>query len=323
MPEMQGPATQGPKSQGQDSPGPGVQGPRRTRTYQSALIDSTRWDRYRPRDGDVVVATPYKSGTTWTLNLVRRLIFQGQRVPPYRELWLDATFGGELDELLAEIEGQDHRRYLKTHLALDGLPFYEQVRYVVVGRDPRDVFMSFANHYGSMTEEFYREINDRPGRVGPELPRYHGDLHRLWREWITQGTFDWEQEGYPWWGNLHHVRSWWAYRHLDNILFVHYNDLLADLEGEVRRIAAFLDIELDEAGLPAMLEALTLTSMRAEAVQRHGSKEHAARFFYKGTNGRWRDALTPEELALYDDTADRVLPPECRAWLEQGMQALS
>ncbi len=297
---------------------PETRGPQRLRTYQSALLDSTRWDGYTPRDDDVVVATPYKSGTTWTLNIVRRLIFQGQPVPPYRELWLDATFGGELEELLAEIDAVKHRRYLKTHLALDGLPFYDAVKYIVVGRDPRDVFMSFANHYASMTPEFYAEVNERPGRVGPELPPFDGDLHRLWREWITRGTFPWEEEGYPWWGNMHHVQSWWAYRHLDNILFVHFADLLDDLAGEVRRIAAFLGIDIDEADLPAILDALTLESMRAEAAERHGRPGRAATFYFKGTNGRWRSLLTPDEVRLYGEAAERLMPPACRSWLEQG-----
>jgi aryl sulfotransferase len=139
---------------------------------------------------------------------------------------------------------------------------------------------------------------------------------------MTRGTFEWEREGYPWWGNLHHVQSWWDWRHLDNVLFVHFSDLLGDLEHQVRRIAAFLDIEIHEAGLPAMLEALSLTSMRAEAIQRHGDPERAARFFFKGTNGRWRDELTPEEVALYEETASAVLAPECRAWLEHGGPAL-
>jgi hypothetical protein len=32
-----------------------------TRTYQSNHLDSTRWQRFRPRPDHIVVATPYKS----------------------------------------------------------------------------------------------------------------------------------------------------------------------------------------------------------------------------------------------------------------------
>jgi aryl sulfotransferase len=42
------------------------------------------------------------------------------------------------------------------------------------------------------------------------------------------------------------VQSWWDFLHLPNILFVHYADLLADLEGEIRRVAQFLEIEVPD-----------------------------------------------------------------------------
>jgi aryl sulfotransferase len=47
-------------------------------------------------------------------------------------------------------------------------------------------------------------------------------------------------------------------------------------------------------------------------------QEGAQNFFFKGTNGRWRGVLTAEEVAMYEETAARVLTPDCRAWLEQG-----
>jgi len=298
------------------------------RTYQSALLDSTRWEHYTPREGDVVVTTPYKTGTTWTLNIVRQLIFLSQEVPPFKELWIDSRFQWPLDELMAELETQTHRRYLKTHLALDGLPYYPQVKYLVVGRDARDVFMSFWNHYRNFTPAAYDFFNNLPGRVGPPLPVCPEDVHEVWRDWITSGWFPWESEGYPFWGNLHHMQSWWNYRHLDNLLFVHFNDLKADLPEQVRRIAAFLDIELPEVALPDLLSHLSLETMRNEAARDRPQMaqiwtEGARTFFFKGTNGRWRGVLTPEEVALYDAKAAKVLTPECRAWLERGQAALT
>ena len=77
-------------------------------------------------------------------------------------------------------------------------------------------------------------------------------------EWIGQGWFPWESEGYPYWGNPHHTQSWWAYRHLPNILFVHYNDLLADLAGEILRVADFLEIPLSAEALPSIMQAASL-----------------------------------------------------------------
>ena len=41
--------------------------PEVTRVYQNTFFDSTRWDGFKPRDGDVIISTSYKGGTTWTL----------------------------------------------------------------------------------------------------------------------------------------------------------------------------------------------------------------------------------------------------------------
>ena len=49
------------------------------------------------------------------------------------------------------IEAQEHQRFLKSHLPFDALPYDPAVRYVYVGRDTRDVFMSAFNHYSAYT----------------------------------------------------------------------------------------------------------------------------------------------------------------------------
>lgn len=295
--------------------------PKVTRTYQNHLLDSTRWNHYRPRNDDVIVATPYKSGTTWTLEILRQLIFLRQEAPPFKEFWVDARF--RPIEGMAELEAQQHRRYIKTHLALDGLPFFPQVKYIVVGRDARDVFMSMWNHYANFTEGLYPFLNSLPDRVGEPLPVCPENIHIFWHDWITRGSFAWESEGYPFWGNLHHVQSWWEYRHLDNILFVHFNDLLSNLSQEVQRIASFLEIDIPTEALPKLLQTLTLDAMRSEhgkhsANNYQAFKDGAKNFFFKGTNGRWKEVLSPDELVLYEQAVERVLTPDCANWLEQG-----
>ena len=44
-------------------------------------------------------------------------------------------------------------------------------------------------------------------------------------------------------------------------------------------------------------------------------------FINKGTNGRWADTLTPEDVAEYEARAERELGPECARWLATGAQA--
>lgn len=306
--------------------------PTLTRTYQNHILDSTRWNCYQPRSGDVVISTSLKSGTTWMLEIVAQLIFRGQTMPEGADFQLrNASVWFEprwvlLEERIGKLEAQQHRRFIKSHLPVDGMPFFPQVQYIVVARDARDVFMSLWNHHSNYTPGFLEMLNGIPDRVGDPMPACPQDIHEFWRDWMKRGWFSWESEGYPYWGNLHHTRSWWKYRHLPNILFVHYNDLLGDLGSEIERVADFLRIPLGEDALPEIVRAVTFDAMRERALQDEEGKptaftEGAKTFFFKGTNGRWRDVLSAEEVQMYEEKVSQLLTPECRAWLEQGRMA--
>ena len=129
-------------------------------------MDSTRWRYFERRAGDIVISTSYKAGTTWMQTIVANLLFPNGDCPlPAQEMspWIDTRIV-PLENVLNQLAEQDGRRFMKTHLPLDGLPYWEDVQYVVVGRDPRDVFMSLLNHWGNHTPEFYSLINSTPGR---------------------------------------------------------------------------------------------------------------------------------------------------------------
>jgi aryl sulfotransferase len=302
--------------------------PPRPRVYQNHHLDSTRWDGFEYRPGDVIISTSYKAGTTWMQTIVANLIFWDREMPgAVTELspWLDMRIR-PLDDIKQGLADQQHRRFIKTHLPLDGLEYQEQVSYIVVGRDARDVFMSLYNHYKSHTVMLQTLLNETPGRVGPPIPWCPEDIHWLWRQWIQYGWFEWETDGWPYWSHLHHCKTWWEWRHLPNVLFVHFNDLKADLEGEMRRIAEYLGIAVDEDAWPRVVDAATFATMKKnpdaiipgmEAAFEGGAKS----FLYKGTNQRWKGVLTEEELALYPKAVEKVLSPEAAAWLEQGRLA--
>jgi aryl sulfotransferase len=290
--------------------------PQRVRVYESHNLNSHGWDGYTPRVGDVVIATALKAGTTWMQTIVGNLIFQDRPMPaPLWQLtpWLDAR-GGSPEEKLARIEGQTHPRFLKTHLPLDALPYFPTVRYIYVGRDGLDIFMSLWNHYRHLKPEVLAWLRY------PPCPK---DIHEFFRMWIAKSWYAWEHEGFPFWSLFYHLASWWAYRHLSNILFVHFDDLLADLEGQMRIVARYLEIEVDEALWPMLVDRVTFETMKANA-------EHvvagggdflvggARQFLHKGTNGRWRGVLTQEELDRYEAVATDRLDPESKRWLECG-----
>jgi aryl sulfotransferase len=110
------------------------------------------------------------------------------------------------------------------------------------------------------------------------------------------------------------------------VLLVHYNNLKSDLEGEMRRIAEFLDIAIDESLMPQMLEHCSIDYMRAAAKSnpmaegqlKQTFKQGADTFFNKGTNGRWREVLSQPEIARCDEIMAQKLTPDCAHWVKTG-----
>jgi aryl sulfotransferase len=302
--------------------------PQVTRVYQNHHLDSTRWEAFVPRADDLVVTTSYKAGTTWTQQILCGLLHPEHDASQVSAIspWVDARFmGGSTAELAQKLAALPARRFVKSHLPLDGMPFHPEVRYIVVARDPRDVFMSLLNHYDNYTDVAYAAV-DAGERVGDPMPRYDGDARALFRQWISRGWFEWESEGWPYWSNLHHTQTWWPYRDLPNVLLLHYNDMLAGLAGAVRAIVRFAAIDADDAAIARVVEATTFANVKRRIEAQPLPKQSgpgffrggASAFFFKGSNGRWRELLGPEELALYAAAKQRVLEPECAAWLERG-----
>lgn len=298
------------------------------REYRTWTLDSRRWADYAPRPDDIVIATAPKCGTTWTQQIVAALIFQdgGARAIPDVSPWIDARFRGFSEEVFAKLEAQTHRRFIKTHLPIDGLPLHDEVRYLHVARDGRDALMSMHNHFTGYSPAQYDDFDriglDDPavGRTYPRLPASAADYFRLW---ISTPCVPGETEGIPNPSFFELEVGYWAERRRPNVLLVHYADLKADLDGEMRRIAAFLDIAVDEAVWPSLVASAGFETMRERGGElmpqmKTMFSEGAARFFNKGVNGRWRDVLTDEDLALYDAKVREKFSPGLAAWIEGG-----
>lgn len=282
--------------------------------YRHFLWDNHRWRKFEGRPGDIFVCTPPKCGTTWTQTIVAMLLFPDGNLPaPVVETapWFDARFE-PLDEVALRLQAQRHRRSVKTHTPADGIPWRPDAFYLVVGRDGRDTFMSFVNHIASLRPDVVMELIGSAVEEGipvdPTPPPE--DIHALFADWLRDGGF------------FHFLRSYWKLRDQPNVLFVHFDDLKSDLEKEVRRIAAFLGIAIDECLLPGILERCSFDWMKANS-ERIGDfgrvfQGGGQSFFYKGTNGRWQGVLTADELDLYHRFSTEQLPPDLKAWLDRG-----
>ena len=327
--------------------------PEVTREYHNAMLDSSYWQYFKPRSDDIIISTSMKAGTTWMQRICAALVFQTAKLNEPVDAtspWIDMR--NSLPEFTQPgLEAQTHRRFVKSHLPLDATPYYDEVKYIVVGRDARDVFMSMVPHHYNIAPHIFSMMNDRDGHEriatmraqgvelspeeekvflgmrrweGKDIPTLEGvDIREIWRMWMTTSLFPWEQDGFPYWSHFYHLNSWWEFKHLPNILFVHYSDLLEDLDGEMRRISKWLDIDVDESLWPSLVESATFASMKSQSDQTapavtHGIWKDPANFFHKGKNGRWRDVLTDEDLQLYEDLKARTLMPDAVDWLEQG-----
>lgn len=292
--------------------------PQKTRDIQNHHMDSTVWDNFVFRDDDIIVASYAKAGTTWTQQIVSQLIFDGRADMAVGENspWVDLRVP-PLDVKMPMIEAQTHRRFFKTHLPVDALVFSPKAKYLYVARDGRDVLWSLHNHHFNANDQFFAVINDTPGRVGPELARAPADPVVYFRNWL-------EQDGAPFWSLWDNARSWWAVRDLPNVLMVHFNDLKADMDGEIRRIADFLDIS--PSNWDAILDHCSFDHMKAnaDAVAPLGGtlwEGGAKTFINKGTNGRWQSALPAADSAAYEARAVAELGEDCAAWLRSGRLA--
>jgi aryl sulfotransferase len=291
--------------------------PQKTREFQNHHMDSTRWNEFEYRDNDIVIATWAKAGTTWTQQIISQLIFDGAEGLPVMDIspWLEARFI-PLEELMQGLAAQRHRRFIKTHLPIDALVFSPEAKYIYLARDGRDTVWSLYNHHCSASDEFYEMINGTPGRVGPALPRPKADIVEYFRDWLSGN-------GYPWWEFWSHTQGWWDARDLPNVMLVHFNDLKSDMAGQIRRMAEFLEIEINEERWPAIVEHCTFDYMKRSADVLSPILEVAFRgggksFVNKGTNGRWRDVLGAEDIAGYESAARQNLSPECAHWLATG-----
>ena len=302
-----------------------------TRELRSPTVDSRRWDRFEPRDGDIIIGTFAKCGTTWTQRIVDLLVHQSPDVRPFGDMspWLDATFFNALEDDLATLQAQTHRRYIKSHLPFDALPVWEGVKYIHVGRDGRDAQLSWHNHMqgttpavrariGAEAMRFVQETGATPSGPPPmaDDPRDH---FVLWLDEL-EAAMDAPPPAPPF---FDFEATYWRERARPNLLLVHYNDLKEDLTGEMRRISDFLEIDTPAPVLAELAEAASFGSMKAQGNElfpklKEAFDRGADRFINQGRSGRWREILLDEDVERYEAIVQRTTTPALPAWLETG-----
>ena len=287
------------------------------RTYTSSDDDNRRWVGFPFREGDIVISTRSKSGTTWMQMICALLVFQTPDLPaPLAELspWLDHTVE-PLPVVLQRLEAQRHRRFIKSHTPLDGLPMDPRATYVVVARHPLDMAVSLYHQGANMNRARVAELTGTEAPAPVERP----DLHDWLVAWVERDVTPQQSlDSLP--GVMHHLVDAWA-RRGERVLLVHYDDLVTDLPGTMRWLAARLGIDVPADRLPELVAAARFDAMRRRAAflapDRLGVLKDTDRFFRSGISGTGMEVLEPAEIARYEERVAGLAPPEIVAWLHR------
>jgi len=288
--------------------------------YQSPDEDSARWDGFAFRPGDIVISTRSKSGTTWAQMICALLVFQTAELPaPLSEMspWLDWLIVGKA-EVFARLEAQKHRRFIKTHTPLDGLPLDPRATFIVVARHPLDMAVSLFHQGDNLNRERIAELTGAPPPGEVRAPAR--SLHDSLVAYIGRAVAPAEAlDSLP--GVLWHLRDAWERRDADNVLLLHYADLSADLEGSMRALADRLGIVVPEERWPELVAAAGFEQMRARASvlapDPAGIMKDTNAFFRRGSSGSGRELLTAQEYAGYLKRAAELAPPDLLDWLHR------
>ncbi|WP_411091936.1 sulfotransferase domain-containing protein [Streptomyces sp. 049-1] len=278
------------------------------------FLRTARWRRFDFRSGDIVISTPAKSGTTWMQMICALLVLRTPDLPaplPQLSPWLD-DMARPWDEVFAAFTGQSHRRLIKTHTPLSDVVTAPDVTHVVVGRHPLDTAISLYHQSGN---------HDRSGGVpGPGGPRRERLVEP--REWLARWVEeDPPREGQPssLRGVLWHLSDAWSRRADGGVVLFHYEDLSADLSGEMARLGRHLGVPTGGAGWDDLVAAASFDRMRAAAdrIQPLGTTRDNRAFFRRGGSGSGTALLTGDELTRYHARAAALAPPDFLAWLHR------
>jgi hypothetical protein len=232
--------------------------------------------QYQPQPGDIFVSTYPKCGTTWMQYIVYLIVHEGQGLAggqtindvfPHLE-----EVGREAVAALAE------PRLIKTHLPFERTPWHPHAKYIYVARNPFDCAVSFYHH----TRGFVRHYDFANGTFDEFF------------ECFVSGEVDFGDY-------FDNLLSWYPLKTQANVLFVTYEDLLADARAAVVAVGEFLGEAPARAvhrpeTLARILEQTSFAAMR-EQQSRWSSERPPSMppFVRKGVAGDWANYFSAEQ----------------------------
>jgi len=220
--------------------------------------------------------------------------------------------------VFAALNAQKHRRFIKTHTPLDGIPIDPRVTYIVAGRHPLDMAVSLYHQNANIDHaRLYQLLGlfEPDGGWPDRLP-----LREWLLRWIDNDASPGERldsiRGVMW-----HLSGAWKRRHEPNVVLMHYDDLSSDIEGAMRRLASLLGITVATDTWPILAKAASFDQMRARAEvlapDPMGIFRSRTAFFRQGQSGSGCELLTPAERTHYFERTAQLAPSDLLAWLHR------
>jgi Sulfotransferase domain len=254
------------------------------------LVQSDCWGDYRPGPNDVLACSFFKSGTTWLLQIATQIAFRGDAefewihdvVPWPDALPNERKYVIPLSDPSPQLYSPTGKRVIKTHLPFSGLPPLEGAKMIAVVRDPKDVCVSGYHFIKGVA-------------MGPMMTSVPSHLRIFLEPDCYLG--DWAE----------HCASWWAIRDRPDVLFLTYEEMRADLPGTVRRIAAFMGVDLAPAEFDRVVERSSFAWMRAHQSMFNFGKPRSwlageVEMVRAGRSGAAGTLLSQAQLDLIDET---------------------
>jgi hypothetical protein len=250
-----------------------------------------------------------KSGNTWLRAFLQNLRTDGDTPVDINELhtgsiasargWIDGVLGfdsadltnDEIDRLRPAVyrwsSNDEEISYHKIHDAYAFLPDGEPLvscdgtlGAVYVLRNPLDIVAATANHLNLTFDQAIGFMADenagfarKPTRLNPQV------RHRL---------LSWSA----------HVASWIDAPDLRREI-VRYEDMLARPTETFARVAGFLELPTDAAGVEKAIRFSSFAELSRQETEGGFDERprHTASFFRRGEAGGWSDTLTPDQVA--------------------------
>ncbi|MFO7886488.1 MAG: sulfotransferase domain-containing protein [Desulfobacteraceae bacterium] len=227
-----------------------LKGKRKPAYVDTSILRKISWE-----PTDIVVAAGPKQGTNWMLNIVHQLRMLGDDA--FEDIliaciWMEVVaFPGEsVEERIRRIEAHKQKysfRIFKTHESPPILPFKDTVKYIIPVRNGKDSLISDYYFSRKRTDEFIKLWNLKKKK--PEsLSAYVKKYIKLRYYWDF-------------------INNWWPYRHHENTLMLHFNDLKKNSEKNIRKIAEFLNIQVPEDRWPYIFKYCSFEWMKENSIK--------------------------------------------------------